>query len=234
MELDAIVFDKDGTLVDFEATFCPATVRVLGELSGGDRSLMQQLADALDFDLTLEKAMPGSLIVAGSGLDFAQALQPVLGFPDQEAFAVEIDQMYGRICRDTVRPLPGIAETLPRLKASGLILGVATNDAEENARSQMEQLGFDRYLTHTLGADSGYGPKPGPGMVSGFVSLTGCDPKRVLMVGDSLHDLEAGRAAGVLTCAVDTGPATLEEIAGHADLAIASVVELPASLGLSV
>lgn len=230
MEIKAIVFDKDGTLIDFEQTFHPATVTVIKSLSNGNTELAYAIADALQFDLDTQVALPGSLIVAGSGLDFAAALQPVLEFEDEAAFAAFIDQLYGEICIKTVVALPGIEAALRELKSANFSLGICTNDAEANARSQMVRLQFDGFFQDVFGADSGHGPKPGPGMIDAFLAKVNHSPEQVLMVGDSLHDLEAGKAAGVKTCGVETGPAHRAELEQHADIVLPSVADLPVFL----
>ncbi len=230
MEIKAIVFDKDGTLIDFEQTFNPATVKVIAGLSGGDPEKAKDIAAALQFDLDREIALPGSLIVAGSGHDFAAALKPVLKFSDEAQFASHIDRIYGEICVETVVELPGIREALGMLKSADIVLGICTNDAEANARSQMDVLKLSTNFTHVFGADSGFGAKPGPGMIEAFLNKVKVPREQVLMVGDSLHDLEAGGAAGVVTCGVETGPATRLELEPHAHMVVPSVADLPALL----
>ncbi len=68
-----------------------------------------------------------------------------------------------------------------------------------------------------IGFDSGYGAKPEPGPLLAFADHCALDPARVAMVGDSTHDLIAGRAAGMTAMGVLTGPARRHELAPHAD-----------------
>ena len=63
--------------------------------------------------------------------------------------------------------------------------------------------------------------------MTAFINETGLNPANVMMVGDSIHDLKAGRAAGVKTCGVETGPATREELAPFADFVLPSIGGLP-------
>jgi len=114
------------------------------------------------------------------------------------------------------------------LSAQGLRLGVATNDSEASARRHVEALGLLLHIEFIVGYDSGHGGKPEPGMVLAFASHLGLDPAEVAMVGDSIHDLHAARAAGALAVAVLTGPATREELAPHADHIVDDIAALPA------
>ena len=230
MNIKAIIFDKDGTLVDFAATFTPATKLVLEEICEGDPTLLGQAANAVHFDLENNKILDSSVIIAGSGIDLAEALSSVLPIEDIEEFGTGLDEMYGEVCQNTIQALPGVSTALEALHQEQILLGVGTNDSEENAITQMEALDIDHLFEHIFGADSGFGAKPGSGMIDAFVDSLGLKPDQVLMVGDSVHDMEAGKAAGVKTCAVETGPASREELLPHADLVLASISDLPKAI----
>jgi phosphoglycolate phosphatase len=106
-------------------------------------------------------------------------------------------------------------------------LGVATNDTEGIAAS-LARGGILGLLDFTIGCDSGFGTKPDPRMVYAFCAAAGVDPAEVAMVGDALHDLAMGRAAGVgLNVGVLGGTSAREDLAGAADLILAGIGELP-------
>jgi len=227
MEIEAILFDKDGTLIDFDATFNPAVSHVIQTISQGDQALIEKIAELWSFDLETGEIGGDSIIIAGSGYEITQAIAPLLGVKDVEAYSRHLDRLYGEICKDTVKALPGIDEALKALNAQGKLIGIATNDAQENAEAQVSTLNFTGYFDKILGADSGYGAKPKPGMILGFCELMNVMPDKVLMVGDSLHDLKAGKAAGAITCGVETGPASRVELAPFADVVLTSAAILP-------
>ncbi|MEM9278548.1 MAG: HAD family hydrolase [Pseudomonadota bacterium] len=233
MDIRAIIFDKDGTLIDFAATFNPATARVLGQLCGDDTELLHELASVWEFDLATQSLSDSSVLVAGCGADVAAISKEVLKIDNVEGFGTRLDQMFGAICVETVKALPGTELALKILHSNGVVLGIGTNDAEENAVAQMETLKFRSFFERIFGADSGHGAKPGPGMVSAFVEACGLEPSQVMMVGDSLHDLEAGRAAGVVTCGVETGPAERSTLEKHADIVLHSIADLSGHLRIS-
>ncbi len=227
MDIRAIIFDKDGTIVDFPATFNPATRSVLEQLSGGDQTLLQGMADVWEFDLSTNQIREGSMLISDSGYVLARELTKVLPVDDLDAFATRLDKMFGKICVETAVALPGAPEALRTLQANNVSLGIGTNDSEENAVSQLQALGLTELFHKILGADSGYGAKPGPGMVSAFIEECGLEPSQVMMVGDSLHDLDAGRAAGAVTCGVETGPTDRETLEKSADMVLSSIADLP-------
>ena len=116
------------------------------------------------------------------------------------------------------------------LRARGLVLGVATNDAEASAHAHLHAAGIAGHFDHVLGYDSGYKPKPAPDMLLGFAARAGLPPDSVAMVGDSPHDLHAGRAAGMVTVGVLTGLADAATLAPHADLVLPDIGHLPAHI----
>ncbi|MFW5641465.1 MAG: HAD family hydrolase, partial [Roseicyclus sp.] len=69
-----------------------------------------------------------------------------------------------------------------------------------------------------------------PGMCLAFAEAFAIAPERIVMVGDSLHDLHAGRAAGMRVAAVLTGPAAAADLAPHADVVLRHIGHLPAWL----
>ena len=116
---------------------------------------------------------------------------------------------------------------LSALRDQGLRIGLATNDSELPARQHLANHGLTDCFDFISGYDSGHGAKPGPGMCLAFARQLGLRPSRVAMVGDSRHDLEAGRAAGMRTVAVLTGIAKREELAPHADVVLADIGAIP-------
>ncbi|MDZ4095362.1 MAG: HAD family hydrolase, partial [Paracoccaceae bacterium] len=121
-----------------------------------------------------------------------------------------------------------LAPLLAGLRARGLRLGLATNDAEAPARMHLANVGVAQFFDFIAGFDSGHGGKPAPGQLLAFAAHTGLDPSRVVMVGDSRHDLDAGRAAGMRTVAVLTGIAKAADLAPHADAVLPDISGLAA------
>ena len=227
MTVKAVLFDKDGTLIDFGETFDTATRYVLDQMFANNPDGLKRAADLLDFDLFNNQVSNSSIIVAGTATDIAHLVAPILQEPDVSLVASEIGLHYGNACLKSVEALPKAEQSLSELQQMGLVLGVATNDDEANAKGQMDVLGFSGYFSHIFGADSGHGAKPEAGMILAFCQHNQIAPEHVIMVGDSTHDLHAGRMAGAITCAVETGPADRTELSPHADHILPSIADLP-------
>lgn len=214
-DFDAVLFDKDGTLFDFHDTWSGWASQAIHAISDGEPVLSRAVAAALGFDLDGARFDAGSPAVAGTPEDLIALLRPVLPQMPREVMLAHL-----RPTEATLVPaaVPDLRGTLDHLRARGLKLGVVTNDFEAAARVQLTQAGIHGFFSSVVGYDSGFGGKPAPDGCLGAARALGVPPERVIMVGDSLHDLHAGRAAGMGTIGVLTGTALRADLAGHADI----------------
>ncbi|MFK5980115.1 MAG: HAD family hydrolase [Rhizobiaceae bacterium] len=226
MTVKAILFDKDGTLIDFHATWDRATYDVFESLAKGDLELIRKLAEVSDLDIKTKAIGRDSILVAHSSAEIGERWAEVLSRKVDQNFLDEVDFLYGKFGQKYLTGFPSTPRVLERLVTEAYSLGIATNDSENNATTQMDQLGWRDHFTAILGYDSGYGAKPSPGMVETFAGVAGTAAEEILMVGDSLHDLVAGKSAGALTIGVTTGPAQGADLSGHADAIIDDLDEL--------
>ena len=174
--------------------------------------------------------MATSALVSGSTADYARRWGDALQRADYDALKWEIDALAAVESLKTLTPISETLELFASLRAMGLRVGVATNDSERSARGQIEALGVADFVEFVAGYDTGHSAKPDPGVVFAFARPLGAQPHQIVMVGDSLHDLEAGRFAGAATVAVLSGLADRACLEPHADFVIDHVGELPGLL----
>lgn len=230
-----ILFDKDGTLIDFDRTWGPAAYSVMSTLSGGNRSRLEALMRVSHYVEAERRFAPTSPLIAGSSAGYGPLWADVLGRPAGPALYTEMDALFRAAGLASLTPIGTPAAIAARLVAGGYAIGLATNDAEASARAQCAALGLAPHCSFVVGYDSGHGAKPKPGMVTAFASHLGVPPSRVAMVGDSPYDLVAAHAAGAVAIAVLSGPlgdAARCEMAPLADHILESIADLPALLGL--
>jgi phosphoglycolate phosphatase len=231
MALHGILFDKDGTLIDFDATWGPAAYEVMRVLSAGDESRFHELVTVSQYVLDERRFLPTSPLIAGSSAEYGPLWAHALGRRPDAALYREMDDLFQTFGLRSLAPIDDPASVALDLAGRGLRLGIATNDAEASARAQAEALGLAPYLDFIAGYDSGFGGKPHPGMVLGFARRCGIEAGAIALVGDSLHDLHAARAAGAVAVAVLTGPlreAARPDLEPHADHVVGSIADLPA------
>jgi phosphoglycolate phosphatase len=189
----AIVFDLDGTLVDSLPDIVDA-FREAFEQEG-----LEPPAEALvrpQIGLPLEQ-MYGSFAPSAS----------------IDALVTHYRRIYPTRFTQRSRPYPGVIELLSGLRERGYKLGVATTKTSDMAERFVTAMGLRDALDVVQGTD-GFPHKPAPDVV--VRALTRMQARGAFMVGDTVHDIEAGRAAGLQTFAVTWGThdrATLERAA---------------------
>ena len=226
--LKGVLFDKDGTLIDFQLTWGPAIHAVIHALAEGDAQRVRAQAECLHYDVETRRFRSTSPIIGGATTHYGAAWAAALGRSDFLALRAEIDALAAAACLRSLTPVGDPIAALSRLRAMGLKTGLATNDAEASARRHLDQLGLTRLMDFVAGYDSGHGAKPAPGMVTAFARAIDAAPGDVALVGDSRHDLDCARAAGAIAVAVLSGIAAEEELAPHADFVVPDIAALPA------
>ncbi|MEM9043949.1 MAG: HAD family hydrolase [Pseudomonadota bacterium] len=236
MPLSAILFDKDGTLFDFDRTWAEVAEQSFAAITP-DRGLQDRLAALGGFDRQTQSFATGAPMVAGTLNDIATLWQPHVPNHSVEGIERILDEvaiaasLNGALV-PAVDDFPGFLTTL---RAEGYRLGIATHDSYESAVTQIEAVGATSAFDFIAGYNSGHGMKPGPGMLLAFAEAVSVPPSEVVMVGDSVGDLKmVGNAGGGLAIGVLSGPARSEDLAPHADHVVTTIAELPSLLrGLS-
>jgi pyrophosphatase PpaX len=101
---------------------------------------------------------------------------------------------------------PGVLEAVREIKAAGLQTGLVTSKNRLGALRGLKLVGLEALMDVLVCADEVTNPKPHPEPVEKAVALLGADPASTVYVGDSVHDMHSGRAAGVKTAAALWGP----------------------------
>lgn len=225
MQIKGLLFDKDGTLFDFRATWDAWASRMIRELANHDETLIVRLAAAVRYDLDTGGFHVDSPFIAGTNAEVSQTVAEVV--PHLSATQVELF-LEQRVGEASLAPAVDLAPYLTDLRQQGLRLGVMTNDSEFGARTQLDQAGVSDLFHFIAGFDSGYGVKPAPDPLLAFADHMNLSPETVVMVGDSTHDLLAGRRAGMRTVGVLTGTALRDELAPLADVVLPDIGHIPA------
>jgi phosphoglycolate phosphatase len=232
--IEAILFDKDGTLIDLRLTWLPAyfaVVRELATLAGGGEDLARDLLRLQGYDSLRDRFDDRSPLMWDTNEAIAARWEKVpalQGVPDVAArvlFHLTDDQTY--------RPVPvgDVQALFGRLASNGYKLGIATMDDEAKARHLARSLALAPHLSFLAGCDSGYGLKPETGMIRAFCHAVRTAPERTAMVGDTHADLVMGRRAGCgLVIGVRTGGTPLQVLEREADIVLPSIMDIESVL----
>jgi phosphoglycolate phosphatase-like HAD superfamily hydrolase len=231
-----IIFDKDGTLIDFAAMWAGWLIGLARRLEAAtDRPLADRLFAAMDFTLIDPLAGTGHIAPAGelavtpmAGL--ATLTRRVLGQAGLVEAAVEAAMRLAWQPPDPIalaRPVADLPRLFAALRGHGLTLAVATSDDHQAATGLLAHLDLAEQVAMVLGGDDGLPLKPAPAMIEAICRSLAIAPRQSVMVGDNTVDLEMGRAAGVgLTVGVLSGVGSPADLAGQADLILPTVAGL--------
>ena len=231
MPIRGVLFDKDGTLVDFEATWAILARKMALLAADGDAARADILLEQSGLDLATNRFRADSIFAAGTNADVVELWHPHLDGPELAATVERFDRWTAVEASKSAVPLPGIESALLRLREMNVVLGIATNDSTEAAQLTAAALGWSDLFAATCGYDSVARPKPAPDAVFTFATSVGLHPSELAFVGDNRHDLECGRAGHCgLVVGVLSGTGTREALEPLADLILGSVADLPAAL----
>jgi phosphoglycolate phosphatase len=229
MKYQGIVFDKDGTLLDFNRTWLPIYRYAAKEFAPGDDDLAKRLLTEHGFDSSENQFSGGSLLAAGNNQQIADAWAEQIGRQDDvEAISSRLHEIFHQLGAEHATPVKRLADTLKQLKQPGRKLGVATADSHQGIINTLQSFDVLQEFDFLAGFDSGHGVKPEAGMVLAFCKQTSLSPAAVVVVGDNRHDIEMGRNAGAGLCVgVLTGTSTRADLDSIADIVLDDISGLP-------
>ena len=185
--LETCLFDLDGTLID--------SIELI--LSSYRHTLIAHRGEAPARDFWL----------AGLGTPLAQQFAHFSEDPHEIEAMVATYRAHNLAHHDAlVREYPGALAGVRALRARGLALGVVTSKRADSARRGLALSGFDGLFDTLVAVDDVLRHKPDPEPVLCALERLDASAATAIFVGDSPHDLAAGRAAGVRTAAALWGP----------------------------
>jgi phosphoglycolate phosphatase len=187
------VFDLDGTLID--------SYGAIAECYNHARTSLG------------EPPLPPAEVRRRVGHGLESLMAEAVG-PERAALAVTLfRERYDLICETRTTLLPGVGETLARLAAAGLPMGVATNKPARFAVRILRALGQMPPLQAVAGPGPDWPPKPDPAMVQHVLDELSAAPGSSLYVGDMGVDVETARRAGMAVWVLATGSSSRQELA---------------------
>ena len=221
--IKAILFDKDGTLTDFRATWEPWLARVVPDFAAAADADADDVAAAFGFDLATGRLAADSPYVTAPGQIISQDVASRTGWTVD---AVEA-WFHPRTADVEQVDVPGVSTLFDDLLRQGYRVGVLTNAAEADARHHLREMGLLDRLDALIGYDSGFGAKPDPAGAADFAARFDLAPDEVVFIGDGDTDIAAGRGAGLHVIGVLTGTMSRSDLAPLCDAILPDVTSLP-------
>jgi phosphoglycolate phosphatase len=228
LAIRGILFDKDGTIVDYWRTWLPVNREAALLAARGDAALAAELLRLGGQDPETNHITPGAPLAAGDLMDIARAFAAHPDVAAASELVLDLERIFVRGAAAHSVLIDGAQMAIKELHGRGFRLGIATNDSAAGIEASLARHDILGCFHFTAGCDSGYGAKPDPRMALAFCETMDLVRKEVAVVGDAVHDLAMGRAAGIgLTVGVLSGTSGHKDLAGLADIILADVTELP-------
>ncbi|KMZ41479.1 hypothetical protein ABH14_06780 [Brevibacillus brevis] len=226
-QIKGILFDKDGTLLDFHAFFVPVARQLVTQLLddlglSDDRQLEQELLKVIGLRET--QVDPKGILASGTSRDIYEAFSELL--QDKHVRADRLKQLESWVPEKLyeltkssaaqIQPTADLKKLFAQLQSLGMKVGIATADDWESTVYGLKSLGIHDYFEF-IGTSDHYDKKPDPCMLHAFCEKHQLDTTEVAVVGDTVVDLllarngTAGLAVGVLSGV--SGTSELEELA---------------------
>jgi phosphoglycolate phosphatase len=240
-DVDLVVLDKDGTLFDFERLWAgraeAAVAALLGALSESQVApgLEERLYRGLGYERVGSRTRPdsplataplGTLAVLVAGMLYQGT---ALGWHRAERLAKEhfLRALKAPVAAEHIVPIGDLPALLGAWTRAGLRLAIATSDDRAGTEDTLRRLGLAGSFHALACGDDPLPAKPDPAVLRHLGTTLSVPPERMLMVGDSVHDLATGRSAGVAGCiGVLSGTADRDALAPLADVVVESVQAL--------
>jgi phosphoglycolate phosphatase-like HAD superfamily hydrolase len=229
--IDLVVFDKDGTLVDFDAMWVPWVTEIAARLEAATGLLLaEDFYDSVGFDAATGRTIPGGGLSGGPMSDLREQTVEFLRDRGLDPAAAESAVDAAWFIPDpvaTAQPLADLPALFSALRERGLRIAVATSDDHAPTEETLAALGLSEFVDGIVAADDDRGVKPAPELLHWLAETLGVEPARMAIVGDTPGDLRMGRAAGAgRSIGVLTGVSSREELEPLADLILPSIEHL--------
>jgi pyrophosphatase PpaX len=207
--VNGIFLDLDGTIVDSREAYYEAARIAFQKM----KQKMPEKETLLEIPRMLERKKPINSVIKGDAHKFLSAYL----------------NAYYAITTDKTKPLPNIPATLKALSAKAkLALITMRAFPKENIIKELQGFGIAKYFTYVVTALDTDKPKPSPEALIKCVRALDVKMYNCVIVGDSISDVRAGKAAGSKTVAVLSGIFSRQELAKEKpDLIIQDVTALP-------
>ena len=208
--LDAVIFDMDGVLVDSEPFWRRAQVRILGEIG---------------LELTQDDTDQTIGVRIDEVVRYWYERHPWTGADLADVSTAIVDEVIGFVRLEGQR-MEGVTESLSLFNSLGLRIGLATSSSEQLIDAVLSTLKLDDAFAVCCSAANEEFGKPHPGVFLTTAARLGVDPRRCLVIEDSVFGVQAGKAAGMMVVAVPSSEQFDLEGFDEADLKLATLADL--------
>lgn len=233
----AIIFDKDGTLIDFDAMWGNWTLQLAGRLKAATGlDVRHALCESYGYDSTRRKILPDGKLTCTPMWQLHELMVDVVrsgGLSTLEAACAVEKAWHVPDPVSLARPFTDIQRLFLNIHKLGIKIAIATTDDRDPTEAMLEAFGVKGLITTMICADDGIKAKPAPDMATTICQRMNVHPSNVIVIGDTVADLQMARSAGAgYVIGVLSGVGSLANLTPLADILIDTIDTLQESFVL--
>ena len=239
--IKGLLFDKDGTIIDFFSIWPVVAREVIPkfikqiEIYDEDGAIEREMLESMG--LHDDKVNPRGAFAYKSYGEIAEDICSVLTdhdvFIELYSIYVQIKDLFNNTMKNTTpvyKTFTDMPDLLRGLKNEGFFIGLTTADVQESAERCLNELHIIEFFDY-IGADDGTRkPKPNGEMIDEFKAITGLKAEEIAVVGDTFNDMLFGKQNGCSSIGVLSGVSAREDFDDQADVIIESVADINVAL----
>src|SRR5215207_1221473 len=234
---EAVIFDKDGTLIDFDAMWGTWTLQLADRLQASVKlDVRQALCDSYGYDVGRRKILPDGKLTCTPMWKLRELMLDVTqsaGISDHQAQGVVEEAWFVPDPVTLAKPFTDVRKLFTNIHERGIKIAIATTDDRKPTEAMLRAFGVTDLITTMVCADDGIKAKPAPDMVTTICARMNIAPCKAIVIGDTVADLQMGRSAGAgYVIGVLSGVGLLEHLTPLADMLIDTVDSLQDSFVL--
>ena len=234
MKTKAVIFDKDGTLLDFDSFWVSISYKAIEDILAAvkvEHDLTEEILSALG----VKKRVTGinGVLCKGTYTQMGQVIYKVLAkygcnVTEEEVIRLTVEAYHRNSKEGIVKPAcENIFDVLSRLKKHGMKLAVVTTDDAFVTKKCLEALGIDTLFDAVYTDDGKYPAKPDAYCIHDFCEKQGLLKSEVVMVGDTLTDVFFARNGGIKIVGVAKSDTNRSLLDTEADVVVPDISYLP-------
>jgi len=227
MKADAVIFDKDGTLIDFDSFWIPVSVKVIEDVLheiGQEQIPVDEFLTAFGVENGVTSI--NGVLCHGTYAQLGEAVHEVLCKHGCNVSCTDIIRMVtdgyaSNLDAGEIKPSsPDLSDALKELKKRNIKLAVVTNDNPPVTLACLRAIGIDELFDLIYTDDGSLPHKPDPAYAEDFCRRTGIPKERIIMVGDTLTDMKFAKNAGIIAVGVAETRHNKEILSPYADAVV--------------
>jgi len=225
---EAIIFDKDGTLIDFDAMWGGWTLQLAERVETSAKINMREaLCECYGYDRARRKILPDGKLTCTPMWRLRELLAETarsLGCSNAEAESLVEQAWFVPDPVTLAKPLTDIRALFGNIHQRGIQIAIATTDDRGATQAMLQAFGVTDLVASMVCADDGIPAKPAPDMVTALCARMKVEPSKVIVIGDTVADLQMARSAGAgLVIGVLSGVGSLANLTPLADFLMDTV-----------